>query len=278
MLVTVRDRAQGVPAPEGAPIGAPHRPLISPAPEPSALAQVDAPGNPGPEGLDSGPKFKLRPPTPAVAHPQLIPQPAPPAVHAAPAPPGPMIAASPLAAPAPIRSARSPGENSSIEERLARVERMLESLLAQKKMKTDGEFDVKWPEAKMDLKDLDKLKERGLIDQKELEKIKEQARREAARATEEVRRAARENQKAGAEQKRQQRGDIQESSQRQIEALRHQLEHLERQKEALGRQIERLEHDRQKFEGKEPNDLQPKGSKDEGQREEGCVTKEQNTV
>jgi hypothetical protein len=247
--------------PTAVPIGASSEDVILPEPESPLFAQTDEPLNPGPNDVHPGPKLKTRPfrevdaltpvqpPTtphlPSIAHP--VPPP-PPAIHA---PHGPMIAAGP---PAPARAARAPrppGADASMEERLARVERMLESLLGDKKM-NEGELHLHWPEGKWDLKGPAKLKEgTHLINPQEIEKIKEHAKREAARATEEVKRAAREMQKARVEQNRQARGQVKEASEKQIEALRRQMEHLDRQKEELGRQIERLQRDRQKLQQKE---------------------------
>ena len=124
---------------------------------------------------------------------------------------------------------------------------MLQSMMAEKKMRLDYDFHLKGPDMKGELKGSDpwpKGEEHGILDRKEIEKIKEQARREAARSNEEFKRALREMEKAYTDQNRHQQGPVKG---KQVEALRRQLERLEREKAELARQIEQLERNDNPF-------------------------------
>jgi beta-lactamase regulating signal transducer with metallopeptidase domain len=220
------------------------------------------PATPPPQFVGAGPKSK--PGSPVIVAPVgvtapvlALTPPAPVAVMTAPAfprAPMPMVAAvSPFAesrTPLPPRSPRPAGADSSFEERLERLEQMVESLAAQRDMKpghlqNHGDRRV---EQHVMLGDL--AKQQAELAERQVEVANEQARR----AAREFERAA----KAG--QKRQFQGKLKEGSQKQLEALHKQLEILEREKEKLHREIEKLERDQEL--------LDEQGSEDQPRRSE----------
>ena len=206
-------------------------------------SEAPLPGTPAPKAVGPGPKFKPGSPKPPLA----VPAPAIPSTPSVspgiPAPPTPMIATvqpAPFASPRTPRPPRARPGDSSLEERLDRLEHMVESLIAER---GERPGHPEWH-----LKD-------GMTNPKEIEKMKEYAKREAARAAEEAKRASREAERVWkAEPRRQLHAKFKEESQKQLEAMRKQLENLEREKERLREQIERLEQERQQLDEQESED------------------------
>ncbi len=225
---------------------------VSFSPEASEAASTDAalPTTPKPPAIGSGPKLKTGHSWAVPGQPPVEPAPTTPAVlvaPAVPAAPAPLTAQSaPLMSPGPIllsatsapeprpgrtpRPARAESADSTLEERLERLEKMVESLMAR--------GDENRAPYKATLKA--ELERKHMFD--EIEKVREQAKQEAAHATDQVKRAAVDAEKAArAEQKRQTRRNFKEGSQRQLDELRKRLEVLDREREKVGRQIEELE-------------------------------------
>ena len=248
---------------------------VSFSPEAGAAASSDAaPATPPrPAGIGQGPKVKPggswaisgqpavapAPPTPsglvapAVALAPVIAQSAPPMA------PGPMLlSAAPAPEPRPGRTprpARAESADSSLEERLERLEKMVESLMA-RGYAPQYPFHVKpSPDtvAPMHPKEMAELEARLKADigrkhelnEREIDRIKEHAKRDTARAAEQVKRAAE------AEQKRQTRRGFKEGSQKQLDELHKRLESLEREREKLEHQIEELERNQEQLENEE---------------------------
>jgi len=204
-----------------------------------------------------------------------------PIVAVAPVPPFPILAAvepspepQPPRSPRPVRAPRPGNKDSSLEERLERLERMVESLMKQQNLRlksaNDGMIDRKESaELQALARRQAEVSRKPMPDAKEFEKIKEQAQREAARAVDQAKRATAEVEKAAkAEQKRPTNRKIKEGSQKQLEALRKQLEMLEREREKLDRQIEQIEQEReqldeQRDEDQAGGDTPPEASKAE---------------
>lgn len=188
-----------------------------------------------------------------------------------PSEPKPPRAPRPTPAPAP----RAENRDGSLEERLDRLERMVNSLMHQLHPKGGADFQLK-------------LEKDGTIDRKEIakiealaqqhadyalkvhphgiEKIKEQAERDAKRAAEHAKRATAEVEKAHKAEQKQSKRSLKADSQKQLDALRKQIEALERQKDELDRQIDRLERDQDKLEDQDEdsddNDSQLNESKE----------------
>jgi hypothetical protein len=221
--------------------------------EPSAVslvAQADAPPV-ATVAVHPGPKFK--------------PEPAPPGEPGEPDGPVAVIAAEPPDAPSievtprpPVapRAARSgrPGKvraqgagdvekdgDSSIEERLRRVEKMVRALMEQQgKQRTHGEFYFK-----------DGAEHNFNLDQQQMDTIKQSAERQAARAAEQAQRAAEQANRSTRDLEArldQEQGNSHESFERHIEALRKAREGLSQEMERLNRQIEKLEKEQQRSE------------------------------
>jgi len=228
-----------------------------PAPATISVAQADAPATPAPAEEESGPKYK--PETPGEHAPQpviVVPPstPTPPMVVVTPNP-----AAAPLVVGAPHPMALPPapaiptapyalmalGESGgSIEDRLERLERMVNELMAQRNPKHAHGAGMAGAKPQPGV----------TVDQKEIARMKERAEREAAREDQQAKRAAEEAKRATKdfEKARKEMGDWsigqhKEASQRQLEALRRAREGLERQMERLDAQIEKLEKEREKL-------------------------------
>lgn len=275
---SVVDNAPSAGAPEGgAPVGiAPSGGIVAVALAPETVEADPANAQPGatpkPRTV-GGPKFKPEPGQAVSIQPAVAP-PAP----AAPVPPSPVAVPTPAApgapflatvqpapeppaasrSPRPARPVRSGDRDGSLEERLERLERMVESLAAQlnanawRPMKGPAEANV------IDRKEIAKaeafaqrqaeIARKQVLNPKEIEKIKEHAQREGARANEQAKRATAEAEKANKfEQKLRATGKFKEGHQKQLEALRKQLEMLEREREKLDRQIEQLERDQEQL-------------------------------
>lgn len=203
----------------------------------ASFAEADAPRASAPS-VEPGPKFK--PENPSEDPPE------------APEPPGLDNVPGPMAAPHVARVGRAPrasrtpdGANyaeGSIEERLQRLEKMVQSLMAhQNKRSSDFIF-----------KDGD---QDSRIFQQQAERQKELADRQAARAAEAANRAKEQYKRAkelenSARMEADQRGqgEFKEAFQRQLEALRKTRESLGQEMERLDRQIEKLEKQQQRSE------------------------------
>ena len=207
---------------------------VSSSPEAGEAASGDAalPATPKPAAIGSCPKLKTghssavnwQPaavPVPSTPDfPALAPLPAASAALAVPsAPLMPQGSFSLSAAPAPEprpgrtpRPARAESADSTLEERLERLEKMVEALMA-RGYATPNPYAVKRsPDTvgPMDRKEIAELEARHKADmarkyeleEREIEKIREQAKHEAAHAADQVKRAADEEKIARAEQKR----------------------------------------------------------------------------
>jgi hypothetical protein len=219
---------------------------------------------------ESGPRLKPEPPGD---------QPTPPPAAVPPAPALPGIPAAPrvaAAAPAPTpvpgqpprrfaapRAALAPGarpHDSSIEERLARLEEMVRELMAQRDPKHANFFLKRSPDeaAIMELKEMEKMKA-----MRDVEKIKEHATREAARAGEEMKRATKEIEKARKLDAERRSGKRGEALGKQLEALEKQREMLERQMEKLQHQIEELHQNQEQLDEEQELDVEQDGPEKE---------------
>jgi beta-lactamase regulating signal transducer with metallopeptidase domain len=144
------------------------------------------------------------------------------------------------------------GDRSSVEERLDRLEKMVESLAAQQKAKPKSADMWFYSPDQMTLK-------------RQAELSQERAEREVARAQEQMKRAAEEMERSAKDQELKAQMMAKDMPRKQLEALRRAREGLQRQMNALDRQIERLEQDGEKQ--KEPKE--PKEPKEErGRRSE----------
>lgn len=150
-----------------------------------------------------------------------------------------------------VRASVSENQDSSLEERLDRLERMVNSLISQQNQKNNSDFQLKLERyGIMDRKDKidgsarQQAELAGKPSQEEIERIKQKATRDARQAVEQAKRANAEAGKVKATQKEAVQ-KLKADSQRQLEDLRRQIESLERQREKLDREIERLEHDQE---------------------------------
>ena len=309
--------AQSAPAPAAVPqLEAPSAASASAAPAPEFAAPAlssDAPSALAPApAVPAGPKFKpgteisADVPSPIAPRPSIAILTVPPVASVTMTPPVPVAPMVALADPFPqpgqpgtLRPPHRPGRDSSLEDRLDRLEKMVESLVAQQQknkfelslkpppgaMKLDrkdfpksgnqwehaqaeyaqkmAEFELKRADADKRLAELDKLK--TWKDQKGPEKIKELAEKQAKMAVDQAKvaeQAAREAQRAGRDA---QRGRIphkmRDGSHQELEALHKQHEMLEKQMEKLDRQIEKLEREQEQFE-QEENDEQGQDAAD----------------
>ena len=151
------------------------------------------------------------------------------------------------------RPARAESGDSALEERLERLEKMVESLLARKDVPQSPyplkkPADAIGPMYRKQIAEIEahprhqlEIARKHELDAKEMEKMKEQAMREAARSFDLSKRAAVDAEKVAREQKRQTRRVFKEGSKKHLDELRKQLEILDRKREELDRQIEELE-------------------------------------
>jgi beta-lactamase regulating signal transducer with metallopeptidase domain len=245
--------------------------------------------------IGAGPRFKSDSSSAQNIPPAIVASPADPlaptpslADVAPPIPPTPFLAAiepppEPQTPPLPrtVRAPRPGNKDLSLEERLERLEQMVESLANQQNPKGHADFHLKADQdGIIDRKEIAEIKalakrqaelaQNQMMNPKEIEKIQELAERDAARAAGQVKRETADMEKAvKADPTRQTDRKIKEGSQRQLEALRKQLEILERQKEKLDRQIEHLEQDQGKLD--EQRDEEQAGSdsrRDESKEEQ----------
>lgn len=231
--------------------------VVASADEPDATPTPPATPDVGP-----GPKFKPGQPGPA---PLLPVAPIPPSAAVAGALPVPApaveIAADvrPLDTPRPPGAPRTPG-NGSLEERIERLEQMVQSLMNQP--------GAKRAHGAMILRG--RSSDETYVDQKEMEKMNqkmnEMAKRQAERAQEQSERAQEQSKRAAemaarankdfnfkwkAETELSDKGMRKEGLEKQLEALRKAKEGLERQMENLDRQIERVERDQERMQNEQ---------------------------
>ena len=184
----------------------------------------------------------------------------------------------PLPAPRPGKVARSENRDASLEERLDRLERMLESLMNQQNPKGRSDFQLKFEDGMIDRKEMARIEAFAKqqaevarrINPQEIERVKEQAKREASRATEQAKRATAEVEKVRKANQKEAVRRLKEDSQRQLEALRRQVEALERQREKLDREIERLEEDQDNLDEQDDDSVDNDTALSESK--EVCVT------
>ena len=222
------------------------------------VSEADPPSIPSEE---SGPKFKPDGPVTITPMPALAGQPelSTPltALAASPTPPAPAVAPATLgllvapaspgfpAGSAPVALGKwyveTPHKPGDIEQRLERLERMVQSLMAERRPKAATGNNASCDSASMT--------------PQEMQKIKDMAQREAAQAAQQARMAADETKRASRELERAMReknawaiGIHQESGQQQIEALRQARQSLEREMQRLDAEIKRLEQQQQRLE------------------------------
>jgi bla regulator protein BlaR1 len=306
--------AQGAaaPAPAAVPaLDAPSATIASASPSVGLAVSEDAPAAlPATPGVSASPKFKSSSEISVDVRPAIVPRPSI-AILTAPSPALPPVASVTMAPPVPVapvvasadiypvpaqpgtpRPARRPGKDSSLEDRLDRLEKMVESLVAQQRGKP-GQFDfvpkppgqmnwknspdaaIQWEHAQADLAkkhaefelrradvdkrlaELDKLK--AWKDQKGPEKVKELAEQQAKMAIDQSKiaeQAAREAQRAARDAQRGQTHKKRDGSHQELEGLHKQREMLEKQMEKLDRQIEKLESQQEQLEEQQENDEQ----------------------
>jgi beta-lactamase regulating signal transducer with metallopeptidase domain len=222
--------------------------IIASADEPDATPSPDALPNVGP-----GPKFKPGEPG-ADALPRAPGAPA--AIMVTPLPPGSIeIAADVHPKPVP-HPPGTPSADGSLEERIERLEKMVESLMAQQGQKhafiLRGRSGDQNLQALVDEKEMQKMNEKmNEMAKRQAERAQEQAQRaqeQAKRAAEQAQRANKDfNFKWKAEAEQWQKGMNHEGLEKQLEALRKAREQIERQAQNLDRQIERLERDQERM-------------------------------
>jgi beta-lactamase regulating signal transducer with metallopeptidase domain len=176
--------------------------------------------------------------------------------------PGPYIAQGDVAPPPKPRKHKADGDE-SLEQRMDRLEKLVEKLLARDKAEKKAadvaskqfnyevkRFDFKGP--KFDEKDLEKMKAAKLSDE-EIARIKEQAARDAERAVRDSERAVRDIERSNRDsQKRyaelnEKLASGQDSVEMQRKILESQRGALEKQMEALHRQMEQLNKQQEKL-------------------------------
>lgn len=164
------------------------------------------------------------------------------------------------------RLARAESADPTLEDRLDRLEKMVESLIA-RGYATQNQYPSKpspdqdgliirkhIAEIEAHARHQAEMARHHELDVKEIEKIKEHARHEAARAASQVKRAVDAEKIARADQKRQTRRVFKEGSHKELDDLRKQLEILEREREKLERQIEELERNEEQLDHQENED------------------------
>ena len=314
--------AQSVAAPAPAALPTPNAPsatIASATPSAGIAVSEDAPAAlPAIPGVHASPKFKSSGELSVDVQPAIAPRPSI-AILTAPSPALPPVASVTMTPPVPVapviasadpfpgpgqpgisRPAHRPGRDSSLEDRLDRLEKMVESLVAQQRgkpgqfefvpktppgqMKWSGspdvakqwergqadfakeqaEFELRRADADKRLAELDKLK--AWKDQKGPEKIKELAEKQAKMAVDQAKvaeQAARQAQRASRDM---QRGrtphKMRDGSHQELEGLHKQREMLQRQMEKLDRQIEKLESQQEQLEEQRESDEQNQDAAD----------------
>jgi beta-lactamase regulating signal transducer with metallopeptidase domain/transcription termination factor NusB len=241
--------------------------------QPVGDAEAHERTTPDPTRVGAGPKVKshsavgvkvqvppsvslgLSSPTAVVAvTPAPAPSPSAPAEPAPAAPPAP-----PVTRWTPHPARLGPVE-SSLEQRLHRLEEMVDSLMNRSGSKSYGYgLPSKPGNDAFDQKDIAELHDmakrqadlahKHAIDPKEMEKIRESAQRQAKLGAEAAKRAAANMEKnLNTDKKPQEAQKSKEGALKQLEAVRKQLQILEREKEKLDAQIEKLEADQERLE------------------------------
>src|SRR5581483_2418851 len=231
---------------------APAAPALAAAEPAPAAASITAEGEAPAEtvaGIEPGPKFKpdapaTEPPEPSdVAPAQLL---EPPVIDVAPRPPSfPRVAR--MGKPGRTSSSEDSVEpadngNSSIEERLRRLEKMVRSLVDQQNGKrAHGTLSLK-----------EGANQNWNVDQEQLDKLKDLADRQSARALEQAQRAVEQANRAKKEfaarrdDQGQDKSELREALQKQLESLLQAREGLGREMERLDRQIQKLQQDQER--------------------------------
>ncbi|HEX5222905.1 MAG TPA: M56 family metallopeptidase [Verrucomicrobiae bacterium] len=250
-------------------------------PHPGSAGNVPPPPIPGlPPAVSAGPKFKggsaitlstspavitgphiaLPPVEPRLTVTATVPG-QPPSVLASVEPPS---APGAPRAPRPAKVSGSGTRDSSLEERLDRLERMVNSLMHQQSPKGRFDSQLKLKGEMIDRNEMARIEdlarrqaELARLNAQEVEKIKEQAKREAGRAVEQAKRATAEAEKARIADKEPVAQKLKGDSQRQVEELRRQIEALEQRREKLEREIERLQENRDNLDEEEDDSADP---------------------
>jgi hypothetical protein len=165
------------------------------------------------------------------------------------------------------RDKRLADENRSFEARLRRLERMVDSLMAQEGPKQPGRnldfnFDFKNkpvgdPEAHA----------------KAMKEINEQVQRQVAQAAEQAKRAAEQAERAMRAQRDWSQDKMRDASTKELEGLRRAREALGREMERLDRQIQRLEQDRDR--SKQDRGRMEKDKKNSGDSQDKSAEEEE---
>jgi len=254
--------AQDAPVPPAPAVAAvlPVPPVAPVPPVPPAAALVAIAGQPPANPSDDpeeGPRFK----SPDGFHLSSTPPPAAPM-----APSGPVVACTPnvsvTTSVGPMRAhaiaphaayalvdSASSSDQSSIEERVERLEKMVKSLTAQQKNTRTLGDSWSWTTPSPGQQNLNM----------QLQRSQAQMERDMARAQEQMKRAAEEMQRAAEDQELKGQMNAKDMPRKQLEALRKAREGLQKQLDALDRQIERLQGERD----------QPKGPKEPKEPKEG---------
>jgi beta-lactamase regulating signal transducer with metallopeptidase domain len=199
----------------------------------SLVAQTDGPG------VDPGPKFKPDGPKEESADIAVAPEP----------PEPPDVSSIDMAPPAvphvarmskPGKTPRNPENpdndgDSSIEQRVRRLEKMVRELTEQQKVKHVHEFYLKDGADKQNFG----------MDQQEMDRMKASADRQAQRAAEQAQRATEQAKRAT---KDLQARIMQDQGQGEREGFQRQIEALRKARESLGQEMERLSHQIEKLE------------------------------
>jgi hypothetical protein len=255
--------------------------VVSFSPEAGAAAssEVALPATPRPVAIGLGPKLKPgrswevpgqpvvepAPPTPAVlAAPALAAAPEPLTAQSTPPllPGSLVLSATPVPEPRPGRAprpVRAESADSAIEERLERLEKMVESLMARgyatQNPKNPKQFEIDRKEMpEIEARRHADMARKHEMDAEQMERIKEHAKREAARAGDQDNRAAANVERAAKEQKRQIKRNFKEGSRKQLDELHKRLESLEREREKLEHQIEELERSQEQLDEQRDED------------------------
>jgi len=248
--------AQDAPEPPAPPVAAvPAVPAVAPVPpvppEPALVAIAgQPPANPS-DDPEEGPRFKSRD--------AFSLSPTPPAAPMTPS--GPVVACTPNVSittsvgpmrgrPAPrafaMADSASSSDQTSIEERVERLEKMVQSLTAQQKNKRAQGDMWNWTTPSPGQQTFNMPFERSQA----------QVERDMARAQEQMKRAAEDMQRAAKDQKLKAQMYAKDMPRKQLEALRKAREGLQKQLDELDRQIESLEQERDqpKDQPKEPKE------------------------
>jgi beta-lactamase regulating signal transducer with metallopeptidase domain len=195
---------------------------------------ADAPSIPS---EDSGPRFKPGIPGAYVPQPVLVAPPTPPVLPVTPVPPvRPAVPISPGPFALGKTYAQAPSKSGDVEQRLERLERMVQSLMAERRPKAAQSGD--WDSAS--------------VNQQEIQKFKEKADREAARAAQQAKiaadRASRDMERAMKEKNAWALDMSKESSEKQLEAMRQARQDLQREMQRLDTEIRHMEQEQRRME------------------------------